>query len=396
MAEPIADAAVREPDREAIVARAEELYRDVELAAVRRWKERNPGAKAVGYLPVYVPRELIHAAGALPVGIVGGGDAVEIVKGDAYFQSYLCHLPRSVIELGLDGSLDSLDGMIFPSTCDVIRNLSGMWQVLFPDKYVRYLDVPQNFDDAIGGAFYEREIRSLLSDLERLTGNRVSDSALRSSIAYYDLNRRLVADLYAARSKTPWLVPTSELYVVLRAGNLLPVEEHNEFLERYLAAALASKRRPMDMARVVLRGAFCEQPPYELIRTLERTGCYIVDDDWMMVTRWPDGDVSTGGDPIKDLVRAFLHRSPACPSIYLAEGRKGDALVESVRRNAAEGVLFAAPSFCDPALLDQPMTQGAAKRAGIPCSAFLYSENTGQFQVIREQAGTFADSIKLS
>lgn len=396
MATPIAEATLREPDREAIVARAEELYRDTGLASVRRWKERNPGAKAVGYLPVYVPREVIHAAGALPVGVVGGGDAVEIVKGDAYFQSYICHLPRSVIELGLDGSLAPLDGMVFPSTCDVIRNLSGMWQVLFPEKYVRYLDVPQNFDDAIGGAFYEREIRSLIADLERLTGNRVSDSALRSSIAYYDVNRRLVADLYSARSRTPWLVPTSELYVVLRAGNLLPVEEHNDLLESYLAAARASKRRPMDMARVVLRGAFCEQPPYELIRTLERTGCYIVDDDWMLVTRWPGGDVSTGGDPIRDLVSAFLHRSPACPSVYLAEGKKGDALVESVKEHGAEGVLFAAPSFCDPALLDQPMTQAAAKRAGIPCSAFLYSENTGQFQVIREQAGTFADSIRLS
>ena len=37
----------------------------------------------------------------------------------------------------------------------------------------------------------------------------------------------------------------------------------------------------------------------------------------------------------------------------------------------------------------------ALDRAGIPWTAFKYSENTGQFQVIREQAGTFADSIKL-
>jgi benzoyl-CoA reductase subunit C len=66
-----------------------------------------------------------------------------------------------------------------------------------------------------------------------------------------------------------------------------------------------------------------------------------------------------------------------------------------VRESGAEGVLFAAPSFCDPALLDQPMTTCACDEAGIPWTAFKYSENTGQFQVIREQAGTFADSIKL-
>ena len=58
--------------------------------------------------------------------------------------------------------------------------------------------------------------------------------------------------------------------------------------------------------------------------------------------------------------------------------------------------MFAAPSFCDPALLEQPMlTQVRWIGQGIPWTAFKYAENLGQFQVIREQAGTFADSIKL-
>ena len=49
----------------------------------------------------------------------------------------------------------------------------------------------------------------------------------------------------------------------------------------------------------------------------------------------------------------------------------------------------------DPALLDQPMLVTAVEAAGVPHTSFKYAENTGQFQVIREQAGTFADSIKL-
>ena len=41
------------------------------------------------------------------------------------------------------------------------------------------------------------------------------------------------------------------------------------------------------------------------------------------------------------------------------------------------------------------MVVAAMERAGIPWTAFKFAENSGQFQVIREQAGTFADSIKL-
>ena len=131
-----------------IVRRCETLFEDLHFNAVKAWKAAAPGRKAIGYMPIYVPRELIHAAGMLPVGIFGGGDQLEVIQGDAYYQSYICRIPRSTIELGLTGRLDCLDGMLFPSICDVIRNLSGMWQILFKDKYVRYFDVPQEYHDS--------------------------------------------------------------------------------------------------------------------------------------------------------------------------------------------------------------------------------------------------------
>jgi benzoyl-CoA reductase subunit C len=380
---------------EALVERAEALYRDASLASVRAWKGAHPGAKAIGYLPIYGPLEVIHAAGMLPVGLYGGGDGVEIVKGDAYFQSYICHLPRSTVEMGLSGALDPLDGVVFPSTCDVIRNLSGMWQLLFPKKYVRYLDLPQTQSE-VGVAFFEDQLRDLARDLHALGGAEVTTQRLRASIADFDESRRLVRELLRLREDAFWLVPASELYLILRAGNVLPVEEHCAMLAAYLEAAKASGRRPVDMARVAVRGLFCEQPPVELLRTLERAGCTVVDDDAFLALRWFPEDVGGEGDPFHALARAFAEKSPSCPSLYRHGERKGDALLEAVRRSRAEGVVFAAPSFCDPALLDQPMTMGAAREAGVPCTSFLFSESTGQFQPIREQAGTFADAIKLA
>jgi benzoyl-CoA reductase subunit C len=41
------------------------------------------------------------------------------------------------------------------------------------------------------------------------------------------------------------------------------------------------------------------------------------------------------------------------------------------------------------------MLQNALTEAGVPHTAFKYAENSGQLQPIREQAGTFSDSIKL-
>jgi benzoyl-CoA reductase subunit C len=390
------DASVNYPTTAAIVAQATELFEDLSYASARRWKAAAPGRKVAGYMPIYVPRELIHAAGMLPLGILGGGDQLEVIHGDAYYQSYICRIPRSTIELGVSGRLDFTDAMLFPSICDVIRNLSGMWKMMFPNVYVRYFDVPQNYRDDIGGNYYVNELAELRHDLADLRGAPITDEEIRASIAVYNENRRLVRELYALRAERPWQAPAPEVYLVVRAGMVLPVEEHSKMLRDYLAAAKAEERPRRDNCRIVLTGAFCEQPPLNLIKSLELAGCYVVDDDLMLVTRWLTGDVPLDGDPLRNLALAFLHHSESTAAKYEPDlNEKGRHLVRAVKRSGAEGVIFAAPSFCDPALLDRPMLQHVLKDAGIPFIAFKYAENSGQMQPIREQAGTFADSIKL-
>lgn len=108
--------------------------------------------------------------------------------------------------------------MLFPAICDVIRNLSGIWKMKFPDKLVRYLDVPQNFDRDIGGAFYRRELEELSQELVRHGARELTDEALRDSIRKYNECSRLVRELYTLRQNEPWRVPTSELYAVMRAA----------------------------------------------------------------------------------------------------------------------------------------------------------------------------------
>jgi benzoyl-CoA reductase subunit C len=379
-----------------IISRCQGLFDDLHFVYAREWKAAVPGRKVVGFMPFYVPRELIHAAGALPLGILGGGDQLEVIHGDAYYQSYICRIPRSTIELGVGGRLDFVDGMLFPSICDVIRNLSGMWKIMFPTVKSRYFDVPQNYRDDIGGEFYVNELKELRQMLAELSGREVSDDAIRTSIALYNENRRLVREVYAFRARQPWKAPSSEVYLLMRAGMILAVEEHSRLLKEYLEAAAREERPRRDNSRVVVTGAFCEQPPLNLIKSIELAGCYIVDDDFMLVNRWERSDVPVEGDPLQNLALAYLHNSGSTSAKYEPDqAKKGAYLVEAVKRTRAEGVIFAAPSFCDPALLERPMLQHVLAAHNIPYIAFKYAENSGQMQPIREQAGTFSDSIKL-
>ena len=380
-----------------VLDRARALVEDRSLDHVRAWKAAHPGALAIGHLPIYVPRPLLESINCLPVAVFGGGDELEIIRGDSYFQSYICHIPRSTLELGLTGHLDALDGMIFPSICDVIRNLGGMWQLLFPDRYSAYLDIPQDFDPRMGGRFYVSAMKEIAAELEARGAATLETGALCRAISDENDRRAALEKLDALRRAEPWRLSASEAYLVVRAGAGLTARDHRALVDDAHAAASERPARLFDNARVVLRGSFCEQPPLDLIRTLEKAGCDIVDDDFQLGLRTIDGSivVEDGDDPLEALARAYLTRGVATASRYIGEGEKGSALVARVRECEADGVIFAAASFCDPALLDQPMLESALDRAAIPHTSFKFAENNAQFQTIREQAGAFSDSVKL-
>ena len=140
-------------------------------------------------------------------------------------------------------------------------------------------------------------------------------------------------ELYSLRAEQPWQVPASEAYLLLRAGLVLPVEAHSELLSDYLRAARAVARPRRDNCRVVVTGLFCEQPPLNLIKSLELAGCYFIDDDLPLVTPWPTPDVIPSCHPLPALAHAFpapshppaAQRDPAPPSKRPDRARPGKA-----------------------------------------------------------------------
>jgi len=381
---------------EEIIKWCEEIAFDLNFSHAKKWKAQDKSRVLVGYLPIYIPREVIHAANGLAVGIMGAGDRKQIIKGDAYYQSYICHLPRGIIEMALDTNLNDFDGFLFPAICDCVRNLSGMFKLSKKGKFQRYFDYPQNFDHKIGGTFYMEEIQKVLDDVFNINGVKVTTEKLNHSIKLFNKNRELIEAIYSIRQEFPWRLSAVDTYHILRAGLCITVEEHNEILEKVVKLIQVEQGEPMDNIRVVVSGSFCEQPPIGMLKSIEMAGCYIVDDDFMLGSRWIIGDVADNtSDPIKAIMEAYIDKSTFASCIYDVGNPKGKRLVKQARERNADGVVFCAASFCDPALLDRPEMQKECDAVGLPHINFQFHENTGQFKVIKEQAGTFSDSIKL-
>jgi benzoyl-CoA reductase subunit C len=375
------------------IERYRALIDDPAFPTVNEWRAANPGGNVVGMFPVYTPFELAHAAGMLPVGLYGSGGKVEIDHADSRIQSFVCSIARSTLELGLRGMLREFDAIWFPSICDVARNLSGIWQSNFPGQQVQYIHFPQNMTSASAPVHYRSELRRLLDGLEMLNGRTVTDSSLRESIKTYNTNRRLCSTLYAIKKATPWLLSTYETFVLLKVGTLMPVEEHTHLLEKIIPQIRARDRQPRDYVRVMLEGSFCEQPPLELLQVIEEAGCYIVDDDLLLHTRWFTGDVSVENDPLLALAEHYISRSLYSSVRHYGNKPRKEEFVRKIRGSSVDGVIFCAPKFCEPALLDYVVLKDELEKQGIAYLAFEYEEKMGVFESIRTQIETFVESV---
>jgi benzoyl-CoA reductase subunit C len=373
--------------------KCEELIADLDFTMVREWKAAHLGARAIAYFPVYAPVEIIHACGMLPVGLTGAGDQLDIQHADARFGSFICSIVKTTMELGLTGRLDPFDGFLFSSICDSARNLCFVLKRNFPNRYIDFLHLPHNSATPATVDFLASEYRRLIANLERMNGGVFNEDRLCYSIAVYNENRALLRQLSRLRTQQPHLLHASELYLLMRAGNFMPVEAHTELLRDVLGGLPARAAKPRDSLRVVVEGAFCEQPPRELIRLMEEAGCYIVDDDFVLGRRWFTDDVPTDGDPVLALAESYAARAVYSSVRHDPARPRTAGLVEKVRHTQANAVIFLIAKFCEPAYFDYVLFKRELEGLGIPHLLLEFEEKMFTFDRVRTEVETFVESL---
>jgi benzoyl-CoA reductase subunit C len=373
--------------------RAREASQDVDYAEAKRWLAGGAGRKAFGCFPIYCPVELIHATGMLPVGIVGGGNQIEIAHADSRFQSFVCSIVKSTLELGLTDRLKFLSGMVFHSICDPARNLASVFERNFPGMHIEYIHFPQNFTSPSGITYLESEYRRVLNGFEKVAGRKATAEDLNRSIALYNRIRATLRELDQVRAASPQSLSAAESWLLTRLGSLIPPDEYLVLLEQALEEVKTRTVRPKDRIRVVLEGSFCEQPPIGLIECLEEAGCYILDDDFLRGARWFTSDVPVESNPLHALADSYANRSVFSGVKHDLREAKATHLIRNFHEKKADAIIFMAPKFCEPALFDYVLCRRAFDANNITHLLLEYEEKAWIHDKARTEVETFVESI---
>jgi benzoyl-CoA reductase subunit C len=361
--------------------------------AVARAREKHPDISGFAVFPVYAPVEIIHAAGLMPVGLFGVGNRLEISRADSRFQSFICSIAKSTLELFLRDEMDDFSGVVFSSICDVARNLASLVKRNSTGLYVEYLHLPQNTFTEASAAYTRAEFERFRRNLSRHLGRAISDEAIAQSLVLYNKVRRLTRVLYKERARRPGSITASELCAVVQAGTYMMPEEFVELLEELNELVKKRTVHGRDSVNVVIEGAFCEQPPLGLIEVIESAGCQIKDDDMVIGWRLFSQDVAANGKPVAALADAYLSHSVYTSVRYDSARPRTEGLLRRMKDAGAEAVIFAPAKFCEPALLDYVLFRQKLEEEDIAHLKLEFEEKMWTFEAARTEVETFSESM---
>lgn len=148
------------------------------------------GRPIVGIMCEYTPRELIMAAGAVPVCLCGGS-AKTIPTAEEDLPANLCPLIKSTYGYHVQKAnpfLEMADLLVAETTCDGKKK---MYELMAASRPMYVLELPQKPDDDDAMAHWVCELRKLKAELEKRFKVEITDEKMRDAIGVMNRERTL-------------------------------------------------------------------------------------------------------------------------------------------------------------------------------------------------------------
>ena len=351
------------------------------------------GKKIIGVLPYYAPEELVYAAGMVPMGIWGSNNK-NISRAKEYCATFYCTIAQLALEMLLDGTLDVLDGLITPTICDTLRPMSQNFRVAMEGKLpCIFLAHPQNRRPAFGLQFTVDQYMHVKSELEKISGEPISDEALRNAIKVYNKSRAARRKFSKLASEHCDVISAVSRSAVYRASWFMLKDEYTEKLEQLNAELEKLPAANWTGKKIVTSGIICDNP--KLMQILDDNQIAIAADDVANESRPCLVDAAETGDPMMALAQQFADQDydVLLYDEHSSENRRADFIVKMVKESGAQGLVLFMQQFCDPEEMEYPYLKKALDAANIPHIKLGVDQQMRDFGQAATALEAFADML---
>lgn len=345
------------------------------------------GGKVVGAFCVFVPEEVVRAAGGICIGLCSG---IEIgsAQAEKVLPRNICPLIKSFMGFKLAKVcpyFESCDMVVGETTCDGKKKAFEILNDYIP---VHMMETPQMKRDK-DRSLWRSEVQDFISKIEEFTGNKITAESLRKSIQEINEKRRALLRLAGLRQTDPSPISGKDSLLIEQIAMYDDVERFtakvNELCEELETRVREGKGvREPGALRIIVTGTPMAIPNWKVPHIIENSGAVIVAEELCTGLRYFENTVPEELDGMDSMVDSIAERYLGinCACFTPNDGRV-ERLVQLAQEYKADGIIHCSLAFCDPYLVEANRVEKALKQQGIPLLKLetdYGQEDSGQLQ----------------
>ena len=311
-------------------------------------KAKADGKLAIGYTCFHIPEVLLNVGNCFSVRLrAPRTGSIDIAT--YYMSNYTCEYARALVERGIEGGYNFLDGLAGVDACSMMNRFYEHFELLKmnekPNFFVTHTDMPYSV------RHYTKQMRIRLLDImEKNYGVDTSDKAIRKAVKEHNEVCRIISEIGQMRKAENPVITGYEFHVL----NLVTYTCPKYLILPYLRETLEELKhrepdeKPAFRAKVAVVGSEIDDP--SLTKLIEDCGALVVSDRYCFGST-PGREVIELNDdePALDQICRHYMEVSECARYISDEkvAQRRQTADRLAREYNADGIIYEQMKFCD-------------------------------------------------
>lgn len=348
---------------------------------------KKTGKPVVGTFCVYIPEEIVVAAGGVCVGLCGGSQG-PIPDAEKILPRNICPMVKSAygFKAGrICPYFQIVDFVYGETTCDAKKKT---WEILDRLVPTYVMEIPQ-MKNKRDKTLWLEEVKDFKAKVEEVCNTSISTEALAGAIKVINDKRRALQRLTGIRSANPAPISGKDALLI---EQIAFYDEPVRFAQKVNALCDELEHRiannegvaPAAAPRVMVSGTPMALPNWKVHNLVESAGAVIVNEESCIGTRYfkdlIDENTSDIDSQLEVLTDRYMQIDCSC---FTPNDERVDQVLKEYKDSNAQGILHYSLQFCHTYNIEEIKIREACEREGIPYLSIEsdYSpEDVGQLQ----------------
>jgi len=348
---------------------------------------KESGKPVIGTFCVYVPEELIVAAGGVCIGLCGGAQG-SIADAEKILPRNICPMVKSAFGFKI-GKIcpyfQTVDLVYGETTCDAKKKT---WELL--DRYVptHVMEIPQMKRERDKKLWME-EVKDFKTAVDKISGIETDFHAVAAAIETINAKRAALQRLNSLRHHTPSPISGKDMLLIEQIAFYDEPVRYAKMVHE-LCDELAQRVRdgiavaPASTPRILVSGTPMALPNWKMHHIIESSGAIVVNEESCIGTRYykdliDEGSVSVD-QQLERLTERYMKIDCSC---FTPNDERIDQVLKEYGDSGAEGIIDYCLQFCHTYNIEAVKLREACESRGIPFMSIEtdYSpDDAGQLQ----------------